>query len=148
VARPGRCRPGIAGRAALSTLVLDTGNGAENFAADCVCFDKYGGDWTDFNAYGRGMEVTVPMWASFLALLDEVRVQRRMGVLIPHHAKVKEFSDPAGKTWQQWRPEQSPVNAAGRLAPPTPAPASPAILLVGLGAGCVSCRSRCDPAGG
>jgi hypothetical protein len=87
------------------TLVLDTGNGAENLAADCVCFDKYGGDWGDFNAYGRGAELTTPLWASFLALLDEVRTQRRMGVLILHHAKMKEFSDPAGKAWQQWRPE-------------------------------------------
>jgi hypothetical protein len=27
------------------------------------------------------------------------------GVLILHHARAKEFSDPAGKTWHQWRPE-------------------------------------------
>jgi len=87
------------------TLVLDTGNGAENLAADAVCFDKFGGDWSDFNAYGRGIDLTAPDWAKFLALLDEVRIQKRMGILILHHAKVKSFSDPAGKQWDQWRPE-------------------------------------------
>ena len=87
------------------TLVLDTGNGAENLAAEFVCQEAFGGRWADFNAYGRGMELTTPLWASFLATLDEVRVRRRMGVLILHHARAKEFSDPAGKTWHQWRPE-------------------------------------------
>jgi hypothetical protein len=37
--------------------------------------------------------------------LDEVKAQRRMAILILHHAKVKEFSDLAGKTWQQYRLE-------------------------------------------
>jgi hypothetical protein len=87
------------------TLVLDTGNGAENLAAEAVCHDRFGGDWSDFNAYGRGIDLTTPAWAQFLALLDEVRVKRRMGVLVLHHARVRTFSDPAGKQWDQWRPE-------------------------------------------
>jgi AAA domain len=87
------------------TLVLDTGNGAENLAADAVCVDKFGGDWSDFNAYGRGIDLTVPEWAKFLALLDDLRIQKRMGILFLHHARVKTFSDPAGKQWDQWRPE-------------------------------------------
>ncbi len=87
------------------TLVLDTGNGAENLAAEAVCHDRYGGDWADFNAYGRGIDLTMPLWAAFLALLDEVRVKRRMGILVLHHARVRTFSDPAGKQWDQWRPE-------------------------------------------
>jgi hypothetical protein len=87
------------------TLVLDTGNGAENLAAEAVCLDRFAGDWSDFNAYGRGIDLTVPTWAQFLTLLDEVRVKRRMGVLVLHHARVRTFSDPAGKQWDQWRPE-------------------------------------------
>jgi hypothetical protein len=57
------------------TLVLDMGNGAENLAAEAVCFDRFGGDWSDFNAYGRGIDLTTPRWTQFLALLDEVRVK-------------------------------------------------------------------------
>src|SRR5262249_17036976 len=76
-----------------------TGTRAENFAAEAVCVDRFGGDWSDFNAYGRGIDLTTPEWAKFLALLDEVRVKRRMGVLVLHHARVRTFSDPAGKQW-------------------------------------------------
>jgi AAA domain len=67
--------------------------------------DRFGGDWSDINAYGRGIDLTAPAWAQFLALLDEVRLKRRMGILVLHHARVRTFSDPAGKQWEQWRPE-------------------------------------------
>jgi hypothetical protein len=87
------------------TLVLDTGNGAENLAAGAVCVGRFGGDWSDFNAYGRGIDLTTPEWAKFLALLDEVRFRRRMGILVLHHTRVRTFSDPAGKQWDEWRPE-------------------------------------------
>jgi hypothetical protein len=87
------------------TLVLDTGNGAENLCAAHVCDENFGGSWADFNSYGRGNEISSKTWAEFLKLLDQVRLARKMSVLILHHAKVKTFSDPAGKSWDQWRPE-------------------------------------------
>lgn len=88
------------------TLVIDTGNGAENLCAKGVCDDVFNGDWAAYSSYGRGNERASKEWADFLRLLDEVRVKRRMAILILQHAKVKTFSDPsAGKDWDQWRPE-------------------------------------------
>jgi len=87
------------------TLVLDTGNGAEQMLMAHVCEREFEGKWGDFNSYGRGMAAAIPVWADFLKLLDEVRVRRKMAVLFLHHSKVKAFQNPAGKDWDQWRPE-------------------------------------------
>lgn len=87
------------------TLVIDTGNGAELMCQAAVCADQFNNNWGEFLSYGRGNEQATKEWAKFLAALDEVREARRMAVVILHHAKVKTFSDPAGKDWDQWRPE-------------------------------------------
>lgn len=87
------------------TLVLDTGNGAESLCMASVCESSFSGDWGEYNSYGRGMSATVPIWAEFLGTLDQVRLNRKMSILFLHHAKVKTFQDPAGKDWDQWRPE-------------------------------------------
>lgn len=87
------------------TLVIDTGNGAEQLCAAETCEEEFGGRWSDYASYGRGDVLTSKKWAAFLRLLDEVRARRRMAVLILQHAKVKTFQDPAGKDWDQWRPE-------------------------------------------
>lgn len=87
------------------TLVLDTGNGAEQLCTSAVCDDSFMGHWGDYVSYGRGDAMAAKEWVKFLDLLDSVRIKRRMAVIILHHAKVKTFSDPAGKSWDQWRPE-------------------------------------------
>ena len=87
------------------TLVLDTGNGAELLCAASVCEDSFSGNWSDYGSFGRGDALAVKEWMRFLGLLDVVRAKRRMAVIILHHAKVKTFSDPAGKSWDQWKPE-------------------------------------------
>jgi len=87
------------------TLVLDTGNGAELLCAKAVCEEAFRGDWEAYTDYGKGNERATKVWAEFLKLLDEVRVKRRMAIIILQHAKVKSFQDPAGKDWDQWRPE-------------------------------------------
>lgn len=87
------------------TLVLDTGNGAEQMLLAHACEQNFGGDWAEFNSYGRGLAVAVPRWAEFLKQLDDLRTRRRMSVLFLHHSRVKAFQNPAGKDWDQWKPE-------------------------------------------
>ena len=87
------------------TLVIDTGNGAELLCAASVCEDSFGGSWSDYGSFGRGDALAVKEWMRFLGLLDVIRTKRRMAVMLLHHAKVKTFSDPAGKSWDQWKPE-------------------------------------------
>lgn len=87
------------------TLVIDTGNGAEKLCAASICEDSFGGSWSDYASFGRGDALAEKEWTKFLGLLDQVRMKRRMAVIVLHHAKVKTFSDPAGKSWDQWKPE-------------------------------------------
>lgn len=87
------------------TLVLDTGNGAEKLCSQAVCSSAFDGDWSAYSSFGRGDALAVREWDRFLGMLDALRTRRRMAILILHHAKVKTFSDPAGKSWDQWKPE-------------------------------------------
>lgn len=87
------------------TVVLDTGNGAEHLLTADVCSESFGGNWADYNDYGRGVRVAAPLWGEFLKLLDRLRLERRMSVIFLHHATVKQTSNPTGKDWDQHRPE-------------------------------------------
>lgn len=88
-----------------TTLVLDTGNGAENLLAAAVCNESFDGDWAQYNDFGRGVRIAAPLWGQFLAKLDILRTKRRMSIIILHHAAVKQTSNPTGKDWDQHRPE-------------------------------------------
>jgi hypothetical protein len=88
------------------TLVLDTGNGAEQLLLAYVCGLKpFDGDWNVFNCYGRGLAAAIPLWGQFLMRLDDLRTRRKMAVLFLHHSRVKAFQNPSGKDWDQWKPE-------------------------------------------
>lgn len=88
-----------------STVVLDTGNGAENLLAASVCQESFDNNWAAFNDYGRGVRVAAPIWGSFLKELDRLRIERRMSIIFLHHATVKQTANPTGKDWDQHRPE-------------------------------------------
>lgn len=87
------------------TLVLDTANGCESLCMKHICDRQFRGDWAEFGSFGKGMVQSVKAWQTFLGLLDEVRTRRRMSILLLHHARVRPFSDPSGKDYDQWRPE-------------------------------------------
>ncbi|AWM35857.1 hypothetical protein GobsT_64230 [Gemmata obscuriglobus] len=89
------------------TLLVDTGNGAENLLAQHVCDTdtEFLGNWGEFNSFGRGERRCAPVWAGFLNLLDQVRVRRRMAVVLLYHSKAKQFNNPTGKDYEQWKPE-------------------------------------------
>jgi AAA domain len=88
------------------TLVLDTGNGAENLASDAVCFDKFGGDWSNFNAYGRGIDLTVPEWAKFPRFTRRPAHPEADGDLVPPPRESKDVQRPR-------RQAMGPVAAGG-----------------------------------
>jgi hypothetical protein len=87
------------------TLVLDTGNGAEQLLAASVCAESFDGDWKAYSDFSRGATIAAPLWGKFLAALDELRVTRRMSIIFLHHAAVKTTANPTGKDWDQHRPE-------------------------------------------
>lgn len=87
------------------TLIIDTGNGLEQLCCDMVCKESYDDKWELFMNYHKGFVTAQDPWQKMIGLLDELRGKRKMMVVILHHTKVKPFSDPNGKTWDQWQPE-------------------------------------------
>jgi hypothetical protein len=87
------------------TLVLDTANGAEQLCQRHVCDSMFNGSWSDYQDYGKGDVQAAKEWGAFLRTLDDLRTARKMAVVFLHHARVKTFANPAGKDWDQWRPE-------------------------------------------
>ncbi|HET9087159.1 MAG TPA: ATP-binding protein [Acidobacteriaceae bacterium] len=89
------------------TLVFDTVNGAERLCYEHVCKRDYAGDWTDkgFSSYMRGYEVAQTDWRGFVALLDELRVSRKMTVFLLVHSKIKQFKNPDGPDYDKWTPD-------------------------------------------
>ena len=89
------------------TLIVDTGNGAEQLAQQDVCLDNFGGDWGEggFNAFGRGEKITAnSRWNPFLALLDQLREERRMRVVLCCHAGVRTIKNPEGADYDKIEP--------------------------------------------
>lgn len=76
------------------TLCLDTITGAQRMCFDHVTEARFNGSAEAFASYGRGVEVALPEWESFLGDLEAVRRKRKMMVLLLGHAKVKPFNDP------------------------------------------------------
>jgi hypothetical protein len=90
------------------SLVLDTSNGAERILGKMVLATHFNGELggkNGFNAYGKGNEACVPYWSDFLRLLDEIRVQRNMAIILLAHTRIKSVNNPQGDDYDQMRPE-------------------------------------------
>lgn len=89
------------------TLVIDTMNGVERLCHEFVCRRDFGNNWGErgFEGYKRGYEIALTDWRSFLQLLDSLREQRRMIVMLLCHTKVKTFNNPEGANYDRWAPD-------------------------------------------
>lgn len=92
------------------TLVLDALNGAERLCHELVCHRDFNDDWTDkgFMGYMRGYEVALADWRLFLSLLDSIRVERHMTIMLLCHTKVATFKNPEGADYDRFQPELTP----------------------------------------
>lgn len=87
------------------TLVLDTVNGAIQLLLEAVCAEKYDGDWKEFEAYGRGINVAIPRAAQFVEKLEQLRQRRNMSVILLCHSRIKTQKNPSGADFDQFQPE-------------------------------------------
>lgn len=87
------------------TLVLDAAGGFEALCHEFVCNDKYNGDWSEqgFMSFSKGYEVAIPYWRDFLEMLDTLRVQRGMTVVLLAHCQVKPFNNPSGENYDRYQ---------------------------------------------
>jgi hypothetical protein len=89
------------------TLALDTVNGGERLCHEFVCQRDFNGIWNDqgFEGYKRGYEVSLAPWREFLGLLDRLRAERTMTILLLCHTKVKQFKNPEGADYDRYAPD-------------------------------------------
>ncbi len=90
------------------TLVLDTSNGAERLLVQHVCDTEFGGQMSGkegYASYGKGDLATIPHWMRFLRLLDEIRIKRRMSIILLAHSRIRSVNNPEGSDYDQLRPE-------------------------------------------
>lgn len=92
------------------TLAIDALNGAERLCHEHVCHRDFSDDWTDkgFMGYMRGFEVSLADWRLFLGLLDSIRIERRMTIMLLCHTKVTTFKNPEGADFDRYQPDMSP----------------------------------------
>ena len=86
-------------------FVIDTINGAVQLLLEAVCEEKYDGDWKEFEAYGRGINVAIPRAAQFVERLEALRQRRNMSVILLCHSRIKTQKNPAGNDFDQYQPE-------------------------------------------
>lgn len=80
------------------TVVIDTINGAERLAQEHICATQFGNDWgpNGFGSYGKGALATEAIWKEMLVMLDRLRTERNMGVLMLAHSATKSDTNPIG----------------------------------------------------
>ena len=86
------------------TLVIDAAGGFERLCHEHVCEVSFRGDWTEsgFASYGKGADVSIPEWISMLSILDKIREEKRVGIILLAHTKVKTFKNPEGPDYDRY----------------------------------------------
>lgn len=89
------------------TLVVDAMGGFERLCHEEVCRRDFKGDWGErgFASYQKGPEVALTDWRQFLASLDRLRDEKKMGVILLAHSKVVTFKNPEGSDFDTYAPD-------------------------------------------
>lgn len=88
-------------------IAIDTANGCERLCHEHVCHHDFGDDWGErgFASYGKGPEIAMVQWRRFLGLLDQIRSERKMSVVMLCHTKVATFRNPEGADFDRYQPD-------------------------------------------
>jgi AAA domain len=86
------------------TLVIDTVNGAERLCHEHVCQRDFDGRWgrDGFASFMTGYDSALADWRILLDALDQLRVQRRMSILLLAHTKISTFKNPEGADYDRY----------------------------------------------
>lgn len=86
-------------------LAVDALGGFERLCHEEVCRREFGGEWGErgFMGYMRGYETALADWRQFLALLDRLRREKRMSIMLLGHAKIAPFKNPEGPDYDRWQ---------------------------------------------
>jgi hypothetical protein len=83
-------------------LTLDTLSDIEQFIFNQVCSDQRV-DQIEKISYSKGYKYALKYWVEILKLLDQIRIQRKMMILMTAHAQIEEFHDPIGESYHTYK---------------------------------------------
>jgi hypothetical protein len=97
----------LTGEHEFRTLALDSMNGFERLCHEAVCNRDFNGDWSDrgFEGYKRGYQIALTDWREALNILDAIRLERKMTVLMLFHTKITTFKNPEGPDYDRYQPD-------------------------------------------
>lgn len=86
------------------SYVLDTVNLWERLCYEHVCQVEFGGDWSrkGWMNYNAGPEMALSYEREFLSMLDRLREQKKMRIVMLAHTKIKNFKNPEGADFDRY----------------------------------------------
>jgi len=95
------------------TVVLDSLDWLERLIHDHVCMENSVSTIERVDGgYGRGYVAAIKFWRDVIAILDEIRDQRRMAIIGIAHAKVERFEDPESPAYDRYSPRLHKTSSA------------------------------------
>jgi hypothetical protein len=95
------------------TLVVDTLDAAEAMLWRFIC-KRDGKDSIEAYGYGKGYVAALDEWRVFMARLEKLRRERRMGIILIAHSWIKPFKNPEGDDFDRYEMKLHP-RAGGLL---------------------------------
>lgn len=96
-------------------LVIDTVDWIEPLLHRYICHSgpkKVENIVLAYGGFGKGFDVAVDEWRSLLILLERIRVERRMHIVLLGHAHVKSFNNPEGENYDRYELKMHAKSAA------------------------------------
>ncbi len=84
------------------TLVLDSLDWVERHLWRHVCEQNRKANIEDFG-YGKGYQYARDEWGKLLTLLDDLRTERRMGIIGICHSEIKRFDSPTSEPYDRYQ---------------------------------------------
>lgn len=94
----------------VQTLILDTLGGAEQLASEVVCSRDFNGDWGQrgYHGYSQGSRILASRdWLQLLAILDRLRCNHGMTIVLLAHTVVQTTKNPLGADFDTAAPDCS-----------------------------------------
>ncbi len=87
------------------TLCIDSLDWLERLIWDAECAE-YGAKNIERvdGGYGHGYVIALTYWRKVISLLDRIRTERRMGVILIAHSKIETFQDPVNGPYDRYSP--------------------------------------------
>lgn len=83
------------------TAVVDTVDAAESMLWRYIC-DRDGKDSIEAYGYGKGYTAALDEWRVFMAAVERLQRERKMGVILVAHSWIKTFKNPEGEDFDRY----------------------------------------------